>query len=331
MPLVALSLALLVPVESAPVRLARRFTANEKLAYSFNGHLTVEQRVNGLETWIPSDQDLSYGYTMQVQGLKNDGFALVRLLQPTLTETQGETYNSAPKAKTYKLGWDYLLTLSPVNEVTEMVNRTPKKKGKAESVRRVVRAALQGGSPLTSFVTEVHRLAMFSGTLDISPPLPLEPVKIGDSWKRTVGYQPQKLSGKAGKSAVQRLDYTYTYLGTGKSASGKPVERVQGVLKLDTDLGDFIRSIVEENGQADEPGLKDLLSKLKMPLTLDAKVDFDLDPKTHMTLAAYASSEGGFRQLTRGGEIADYEERFKGRTTLDLVGRKIVPPGKKKP
>ena len=334
MPLASLCLLLFAPAPAAPIRLARRFAANEKLAYAVSSHITAEQRQQGLQTYIPEDFDINYGFEATVKALKADGIAVLTYRRPSTTEIEGETANSAPKVKTTKSSEVYELTVSPVNEILEMKDVSPKKatpKKKSPAFWAVSPPPAVQSIPFANFVAEMHRLALFAGSvdsgLDFAPKLPLEPVNIGDTWKRTVGYQPQKLSGKEGKSATQRLDYTYTYLGPGKSEGGKSVLRVQATLQLNTDLGDFLRSQYEEYTKND-PRLKEALANVKMPLKLDAKIDFDLDPQTKTTLRAYATSEGGFTFSVRAEGDAVVEERFKGRTSLELVGRRSVPKGR---
>lgn len=323
MPLVSICLALLAPVP-APTVLARKFKANETLAYKIHSHLTSQQRQANLTTWIPADLDLDYGFSFNVQQLTNDGFAVVKYLRPTMTETQGETFDSPPKARVEKTNQVVLLTVSPVNELTDMkdVTSRPTKKSPARG-KTLLRWAGTPKAPLQQsllgqYVGELQRLALFVGpvdsALDFAPKLPLEPVAVGDTWKRTVGYQPQKLKGKDGKAAVQRLDYTYTYLGP-MSSNGRQVLRIQAKLNLDSDLMDYAKSIT--NGQ--DEGIA------KIPLKLDATIDFDLDPNTRDTLLAVAKSTGGFGVFLKGQDDATVEQKFDGQTRLELVGRKVVP------
>ena len=337
MPLASLCLLLLVPTDAAPVRLAHRFTANEKLAYSVTSHITAEQRQQGLQTFIPEDFDINYGFDMTVKTMKADGIAVLTYRRPTMTEIEGETANSAPKVKTTKTNLVYEMVVSPINELLETKDLSPKKpepKRKGSAQWNTAASPPRQGLPFANFVGEMHRLALFAGSLDsgldFAPKLPLEPVKVGDTWKRTVGYQPQKLSGKEGKSATQRLDYTYTYLGLGKSEGGKPIVKIQAKLSLNTDLGDFLRTQYEDFSK-DNASLKEALANVKMPLKLDATIDFELDPQTKTTLAAYARSEGGFTFSVKAEDDPVVEENFKGRTTLRLVGRKIVAPAKGRP
>lgn len=320
MPLASLCLALLAPIQ-APTTLARKFVANEKLAYAITSHITAEQRQKGLETFIPADYDINYGFFFTVKALKNDGIALLTYQRPSMTEIEGETSTSAPKPKTEKSNKIYELTVSPVNELLEMNDVTPKKKTppKKRVPANWLSPAPTAQAPIFGeYIGEMHRLALFIGGidsgLDFAPKLPLEAVKVGDTWKRTVGYQPQKLKGKDGKVAVQRLDYTYTYLGP-MNVDGKSILRVQAKLDFNTDLADFLRTLLE--GSKLETNLK------TMPLHMKATIDFDLDPKTRHTLSAAATSEGGFELYVKEDSEAYYEERFKGRTNLDLVGRKV--------
>ena len=328
MPLAALFLALLAPPDPATVTLSRKFIRGEKLAYNVTSHITAEERQKGLETFIPSDLDIDYGFDFVVQSVNNDGLAVMRYQRPTITETEGETSRSAPKPKVEKINWINLLTVSPVNELIEAKDIAPKKPAAKKPVSDL-RYGSAGGTrrqaPIFGrYIGEMHRLALFIGGLDsgldFAPKLPLEAVKVGDTWKRTVGYQPQKLQGKEkNKSAVQRLDYVYTYLGPMK-VDGKSILRIQAKLDLNSDLADYLKTLMADSGMnSGQTNLK------TMPLHMKATIDFDLDPKTRHTLSAAAQSEGGFELFVKEDEEAYYEERFKGRTNLELVGRKLLP------
>ncbi len=327
MPLASLCLALLASADPTPILLTHKFVQNEKLAYNVNSHITAEMREKGLDTFIPSDLDIDYGFNYTVQSIKADGIAVVNFLQPVTTETEGETSTSLPKPKVEKSDKVYQMTVSPINELLDFKDVTPPKptkkavKGKNPLFFNAD-AGYRQSLPFDDYIGEIHRLALFVGNLTFAPSLHLEPVKIGDTWKRTVGYQPQKLKGK-NKSAVQRLDYTYTYLGPMK-VDGKSILRIQAKLDLNTDLADYIRTLMSESGVDEkETNIK------TMPLHMKATIDFDLDPTSRDTLAANATSEGGFEINIKDESDAVYEERFKGRTSLVLAGRKIIPaPGK---
>jgi hypothetical protein len=323
MPVAALCLAFLSPLDPAKTTLVRKFTTNEKLAYAVRSHLTSEQRQRGLQTWLPSDTDIDYNFSFLVKGLQADGVAVINYARPTMTIS--EDGSSGSRTKVEKIDMNLRIVLSPVNEMIEAKSLTPEKpkKEQPESNGEVEMVGPEDANRYAlavfgRFMSEAQRMALFIGSLDssidLSPKLPLEPVAIGDTWKRTVGYQPQKLSGKDGKAAVQRLDYTFTYLGP-KTVDGKPVLRIQAKLNFKTDLIDYVKPMFEEAGS------KTFITSL--PLTLDATIDYDLDPKTRHTLATRATSSGGYGLYVKSESDAIIEGRFKGRTDVDLVGHKL--------
>jgi len=318
--------------KEAPVSLGRVFTKNEKLAYDIKSSLHSEHRLRGLSTWIPEDLDLNYAFTTIVEDLKADGIAVVHYQRPTMHEIEGETFSSPPKDNLIKSNLDLRLTVSPINEILEMKDLAekpakPTKKGDSEltySAAAKKQAAL--GGILSQFVSEMYRLSLFAGSfeasLDFAPKTPFDPVKVGESWKQTVGYQPQKLKGKGNKQAVQRLDYTFTYKGIVES-EGKKVYRVEGILDLKTDLGDFVNQLV--GMKPEDTGLK------KVPLTMKATIEFDLDMKTRNTILAEATTESGFGLfVTAYPDEAVQEDKVKAHTTMRLVGQKIMPAVPKK-
>jgi hypothetical protein len=149
--------------------------------------------------------------------------------------------------------------------------------------------------------------------MDFAPPLPVEEVEVGDTWKKTVGFTPQTLKGKGGQMAVQRLDFTYTYKGLVES-NGKRVHRIIGDLTVKSDLAEFIHQTF--NVKSNVTGLKEI------PLNMTSKVEFDLDPKTFQTIRAEANSVGGFSVIATGNTGAVQEEKFKAKSTLSLLNVK---------
>lgn len=240
---------------------------------------------------------------------------------------QGETFDSPPKTKRVNLKYDFRLTVSPYNEVLDMKDLTPKKKppkkGKAGIFGAPVEPQVTVQAFVGQFIGELYRLSLFTGNLesalDLAPRLNFDDVKVGDTWKRTVGYQPQKLQGKEGKQAVQRLDYTYTYKGLVNGEKGK-VHRVEAKLSFNTDLAEFVRQITGASSSD--------LSLEKLPLSLDATIQFDLDPKTKHTLHAEAVSTGSFQIFEPNKTSPAFEEKMQGHTTMHLVSRTIVKPAK---
>ncbi|HVL38823.1 MAG TPA: hypothetical protein VM328_05475 [Fimbriimonadaceae bacterium] len=324
------AIALLMPVQDAkPISLERVFRKGEKAQYEVLSHLQVQSRQRGLDTWIPEDLDINYKFNYEVTALKADGIAEMRYFRPTMTEIAGETFDSPPKTKIEKVNMDLLLTVSPINEVIAMkdmtppkkpapvkppASKTPPKKGGWASAMGTEAAQINIGS----FVGELYRLSLFIGALDsamdFSPRLPFEEVKPGDTWKRTVGYSPQRLKDKSGKSAVQRLDYEYTYVGVVESNKQK-VHRVTAVLKLDTDAAEFVNQLLEM--KPEQSGLKEIR------LQLDAKIEYDLDLATKRTLRAIANSTGGMKVIvTRFPDDPIAEEKIVGRTSMRLLSLK---------
>jgi hypothetical protein len=152
----------------------------------------------------------------------------------------------------------------------------------------------------------------FDSALDFAPRMSLDDVNVGDTWRKTVGYQPQSLKGKEGKQAVQRLDYVYTYRGPMVS-EGRKIERVDADLDLSTDLAPFVNQA--EDATAEETGLS------KLPLKIKAHIAFDLDPVTHRTILAQANTDGGFEiWATDSTDEAIIQQTIKGETAMRLIG-----------
>jgi hypothetical protein len=139
-------------------------------------------------------------------------------------------------------------------------------------------------------------------------------VEPGYTWEITSSYQPQKLKGKEGKMATQRLDYTYTYIGV-VEVEGKKLHRVSAALNFDNDIAPFINDML--GMKPSESGLRGL--KLKM----DAKMEFDLDYETRNTVAIRADSVGAMSILiTELPDVPYMEQNIKGRTRLKLLSIK---------
>lgn len=320
----ALALAILAQAQDAPVELFRQFTVGKTLNYSVKSHLMTEQKQHGQPFFMPSELDINYDSSIEVKAIKTDGFADVVYKRPTMTIIEGETADSPPVANVEKADFNLAMTLSPINEITNLkdLNAKPedKPKGKAGGGLMTLRTfAIDGATqqivlPGMEYIQEVYRLALFTGSLDgaldLAPKLPYEEVKKGDTWQRTVSYQPQKLKGKDGKSAVQRLDYTYTYDGI-VTKENVNYHQITGTLKLDTDMAPFFNQMV--GATEGMTGWKSL------PLKMDSKVVFLLDDKTKNTVRADAESTGGWGLIvTPMPDKFIIEEKIKGRTSLRL-------------
>ena len=321
--------------QDTAIELGRKFVAGEKLVYLTKAEITDEQRSGELQTFIPHDESYSYRHTLDVQKVKADGIAEVMYLRPSMAITMGDTGESAAKTTTEKLDWKIQMDISPVNEVLSLKDLTPKKPDapkKNDGLKWLRARGVQGSAAdgtavglLFSFVGEVQRLAFFIGgfdtSLDISPRMPFEEVKVGDTWQRTVSATPQKLKGQGEKMGVQRLDYTYTYKGVTKSTEGKDIHRIEAVVKLDTDMAEFARQLT---------GSSKAGSMLKtVPLKFEAKVKYDLDLKTMHLVKAAAESSGSFAIEVKGVSQPLLEDRFRGRTLVKLESWKLpgaTPP-----
>jgi hypothetical protein len=329
------------------VTLNRVFAANEKYTYDVKSHITLENRAKQLETFLPEDYDMAYTFTAQVKEMKTDGIAIIHYQRPTVTETQGETYQHQPESKVTKTNFDYLLTVSPINEILEkteikpLTEALPSLDGRGWGVGELhdprfafnANARTSGKNSeiepkqddqsleqVAEFIHELYRLALFNGpidsSLDFAPKLPFNDVEPGDTWKRTVGYTPQQLQDKTSQSAVQRLDYTYTYRGPIQE-KGKTYERVTAELNLNTDIAPFANQYMKKGD----------LKLARMPMTLKATIEFNLDPKTYDTISAHATSEGGFQvYVTSDPNTIYFETRLKGSTSLNLRSLSLVQP-----
>jgi hypothetical protein len=304
------------PAKPVPVTLSRTSTLHEQLAYSVNSHMQVEIRGGEVQTFFPQDVDLTYAFTSDVSELKPGGVAVFHYKRPTMTQTTSESIQGPGGTKVSDVNLDYSVTLSPINEIL-----AEKKLGSnldLFSPGLFGAPAVRQDSNLSRFIVEIHMLARNLGSLDSSldfaPKLPVDDVVPGDIWKHTVGYSPQSLASQGGKLAVQRLDYTYTYIGVVQS-DGKKVYRVTADLDTSTNLADFYFQATGEDPSG---------SMLKsLPLNLKSHVDFDLDIKTCETLKAVSSSTGGFSiVLTSHPDQPAEEERFKATTTMLLKSRK---------
>ena len=316
------------PVQAKPVELSRKFTAGEKLGYFARAQFVEEQRAGSLQTFLPQDEEISYHYSMTVQKVKADGIAEILYLRPTMEIIEGDTAESGAKKMTEKLDFKLLLDVSPVNDVVAQKDLNPKKAKDSILTNPIIAKALRQGTQadgvalglLINFVGEIQRLAFFVGPvesgLDIAPKFPFDEVTVGSTWKKTVGYSPQKLKGQGDKQAVQRLDYTYTYQGVMKNKDGKDIHRIQAKVKLDTDLVDYARQLV--GGSQASSSFK------SVPLKFEGTIDFDLEMNTMHMLKASAVSEGSFAVAIKGVEQPYIEDRFRGRTSVKLEGRSMV-------
>ncbi len=305
------------------VELYRQWKPKTTLSYQVKSHMFSESRHYMTSIFIPEDLDQNYTFTMEVGAVTDEGFATVTYKRPKMEIIEGETAERASLTKIEDINEHYILTISPVNAVTDLKDLTPKKKeggGGLKWLRTTGAAYFEPGvqSIIGSFIGDLYRLSLFIGNadtaVDFGPRLPILEVEAGDTWNVTASYQPQKLSGKEGKMATQRLDYVYKYDGP-METDGKKIERVSATLHLENDIAPFINQMLGMT--ATRSGLRGLKMKL------DAKMEFDLDPVTKNTLAIRADSLGSIAiEITEIPDRPVQEEKLKGRTRLKLVSIK---------
>ncbi len=310
-----LAATLLFGVQTAPVILERTFKPGERLEYEVRSHLISEVRTFQLRTAIPEEVDLIYRFNLEVQSLKPDGSAVVLYKRPQLKIIEGETFDSPPKEIVQKLGWQLQMTISPINEILNLVDHTPKPTVKSQvPLRAQAGFGWEMAAFCMQFVDDVRRLSLYAGSLDsaldFTPKLPLDEVEPGDTWHRTVSYQP-RVSGNRDKPIVQRLDTQYRYLGT-ETVGGRSIRKIEAKIELETDLAEYIHSFPELD--------KELTGLQKAPLSFHSTVLFELDAKTNRTLSAKAENRGSFSLWLEGlrGDSA-YSETFRGRASMSLV------------
>lgn len=312
-----LALVALAPTNESAVLLQRLSKPGEKLKYNVASRLITETQSIGITTFIPEIIEIDYDFTAEATTTKPDGIFDFRYKRPTMNINDGE------EKTVEKADLDLMITLSPINEFLEVKDLAPKKppaKGGGS-----LRLALPSGTPqdiilggiLGQFVDEIQRLALFIGSLDsaidFQPKLDFREVAKGDTWRRTVGFSPQKLATKGNKTVMQRLDYVYTYDGLVDSGGAK-VHRVVANLEMDSNLLQFMKDNVDLSRVSVH--FNEITFKLK------AQINFDLDAKTGHTVRAEAKSEGGFKIVASEYPDDPYvEQKLKGTTIMKLVSR----------
>ena len=294
------ALALLSPATD----LSRVFAANESRSYTVHSRLQTETRGMGVRTWMPASHSFEYGFTWRVTALLPDGVAQVRYQRPHMIVVEERFGADEPERRVEKMDLDFELRLSSSNEILQSKDLGAGKKA------GWIGASGVGAQPqVASFIGELYRLAAFAGSLDnaldLLPKLPFESVVPGETWRRTVGYQPQRLA--SGRSAVQRLDYVYEYVGIVEANANK-VHRIRATMKLDTDAAEWVNQWVE--GGVKTTGLT------KLPLHLEAVIEADLDLATRATLRANATSTGLIAVHTSDATEPAVEVKLKGRSSL---------------
>lgn len=323
--MVALALFLL---QQAPpsVSLNHVFEKGTRASFEVRSTLHTESKDRGITTWFPDSAEFRYTFSLDVQDVGAQGVAKIRYRRPNIVKTFAEQFDRPERTEVEKVDDDVMLQISPANEILDASDiKHPKPPEKANSEIRswVGSDATSTAAPL-NILKIFYSLALFTGSLessiDFNPRLPFDKVKPGDTWKRTATYAPQKLKGGQ-DLAVQRLDYTFTYVGVVQS-EGKSVDRVTAKLRLETDAAAYLHQVTNMT-----PAQTRLRS---LPVLLDASMEFDLSRANHKTLRASASSKGSFKVFST--DVLDepvYEERLTGETTLEPIPNSAQPGAKK--
>lgn len=309
-----------VPAQPAqpatPVQLARVFKKGESCAYSFWSELTAEMRQPGLLVFLPRTYGYEYTFTTNVKSVDADGNAQLVYERPKMVFIQG-AFGDEEEVRRVEKGGEAKVDakVTTINEIIDIKEIKPPAKPGAKPKLLLMRpgAIQQTDAIAGQFLADIYRLSLMVGSLDSSmdfaPKLPFMPVKPGATWKKTVGYSPQKLNGSA-KSAVQRLDYVYTYDGL-VDVNGKKFQRISATLNLDTDMAEYINQLY--GLKPSESGLKSLKTKF------ESKIRFDLDPVTFRTVLARSESKGSTNLEVTFSSAPLEEQKFFGESELKLV------------
>lgn len=315
--------------QDAPVILERKFTAGERLVYQFNTKTYSDDRDYNYDMFLPSTEEYSYTATTDVLEVKPSGMVVCRWVVTNGLYIVGEnSFRDEVRTKD-KEGADFRIEVSFINDILDMRdNRPPKPEKKpapsqADWMRVLMNAAVQPSLDqwVGQYVAPIKQLSAFVGGpisgLDFAPKLPLDEVKVGDTWKKTVGFSPQKLrNDKDKKMAVTRLDYTYTYRGMVEQ-NGKKFLKITSSCILKTDVNDFLGQLM---GSTEDSPMS------KAPLNWEAKVEYLLDPNTLHTVSVDASSEGKFEMWVKEIKEQAYSESvLKSKASYRLVSQGKTP------
>ena len=321
---------------STPITLNHIYFTGQTSQYRIRAKLHIEERNANLLTFMPSNNIFKYDFYLRTLNVEA-GNGTIRYYRPSISQLVDDGSSIDPKPHVTKLKMKADLVMSPINAIlddTDLSKKSAPKKKKSPIhsnqplfvLSKNMSYRQDGLNPLLGFVQQVELLAVYIGgpgsSLDFAPQFSLYPVKVGDTWKQTVGYQPQNLAEGAGKqkSVVQRLDLIYTYRGD-STYRGKPVRLVTATIDLKTDLAKFVEDQFRES---------ESVSHLKsFPLHLHEEMSFYLNPKTDQTIAADVHSTGGFKILTTFSPNPVEEMKLRGKNHMYLLSNSIEKSRKK--
>ncbi len=293
-----------------PVTLQRKFQANETAKYEFTSRIQLDHRQAPVETFIPTNETVTYTFTMKVEKLKPDGIADVRFQREKISVRMGETFDAPPKTEEIKTNENVLFTLSPTNQILAARDESKKPPLQAEWLAGIGSAAAPVQDIISSWIAQMHQLAGFVNFFDRGPILPEHPVEPGATWEETVGYAPVVVEKGAdkGKALNARIDYKYTYKGV-TDYEGKSVYHIQGTYQMDTDAAKYIEELLQD--QREMSPFKEIRLQLK------GTVDYYLDRNTCDAFRIRAEAEGYFSMTLKdepGGPVL--EQKIRSRAGL---------------
>lgn len=316
------------PVQSQsiekPVSFQRTFKVGEKSHYKV--HATVETEVRApaqqLLTYIPQDSIIFYDYFTKVTKVEA-GNATLRYYRPSVFETDDNGSEDGPITKKVPLEVIMDLTVSPINEILDEKEVSSIKDPQPITVPNpnnvMVPGFRQSAGALGLFgglFSQLQQIsAMIGGPgsgIDLKPELSLDPLSVGSTWQKTVGYQPQQLGGGSTKTAIKRLDVTYTFKGL-TTYKGKSYYEIDGSIHLNSDLTNYFRD--QYHVTAEQTHVKTI------PMNLDTTLKFYLDPQTKQTVLGTVDSTGGMSLTSTDFDQPLVELKIKSNSSLELVSK----------
>lgn len=307
-----------------PVTFQRTYKVGEKSHYKVHATIETEfrQPASNLLTFLPQDSIIAYDYFTKVTKVEA-GNATLRYYRPSIIET--DDTGSAEGPVTVKVPLEVImdLTVSPINEILDEKEVSSIKKPTPVTIpnpNEIMRPGLrQTAGALGIFGDLFSQLQQISALIggpgsgiDLKPELSLEPLSVGSTWQKTVGYQPQQIGGGNKKTAIKRLDVTYTFKGL-TTYKGKSYYEIDGEIHLNSDLTNYFRD--QYHVTADQTHLK------AIPMTLDSNLKFYLDPATKQTVLGTVDSSGGMSLTTTDNDQPLIELKIKSNSNLELVSK----------
>ena len=312
-----LAAAVMGQAAAQPTDLSRVFTKGETFRYQVRTELIIERKFPafGEQTAVPESQGLEFTSSLEIKEVKGGGFATAIYRRPFMTLVLGETAAEPERRQRINTNFNLQMDISPINEVTALKDLNPPARparpggGSMNQLNVMMpqedpRASI--GAFVEQFAGALYQFAFgvssIDDGIDLSPKLPYEPVVVGEMWKRTVGFAPQR-SGTGGRVENRRFDIEFTYAGP-VQRNGRTMLLVNGLLKVDGDVAGFINQ--DAGRGAADTGIREFALKM------EAKIAFYLEPKTRHTVEADVTTQGSMRLVVTQTATPLMEEKFSG-------------------